>query len=82
MPERGYAVDNIQPDSLIAAEITLRAYQMSVGGQEKKGYSIRLNGVYYQTLISESRKLKVVTTWLMKTGLLSQFNLITQQLQE
>lgn len=47
MSERGYVVENIQPNSLVAAETTLRAYQMSVGGQEKKAYSIRLNGVYY-----------------------------------
>ena len=36
----------------------------------------------YQTLISDSKKSKVVTTWLMKTGLLPQFSLAMEQLQE
>lgn len=36
----------------------------------------------YETLITESKRLKMVTAWLMKTNLLSQFSLAAQQLQE
>ena len=36
----------------------------------------------YQDLISNPKKAKVVTAWLMMTGILPQFNLAMQQLQE
>ena len=36
----------------------------------------------YQSLISDPKKLKVVTIWLMNTGLLPQFILAMQQSQK
>ena len=36
----------------------------------------------YQNLLDNSKTLKVVTVWLMKTGILPQFNLAMEQLQE
>ena len=36
----------------------------------------------YEILISESKRLKMMIAWLMKTNLLSQFSLVAQQLQE
>ena len=47
MPERGFAAEYIRQNSVIGAEIIIRAYQKFSNGQDEKGYTVNLHGVYY-----------------------------------